>query len=130
MKKPFLVAAALLFGIGSAHLASAVTSETMPSAGAPATSMPPPAGTSTILQTVKGQVLKIEGEHYMIKDPSGKEVRLQVTNETKMDGVYGVGDLIEAQVNQAGNAMVIKKEPGSHPKIENPVTSESERKPH
>ena len=66
-----------------------------------------PTGTSA----VNGDVLYWEGEDVVVKDISGREVRLHVTAETKIEGVAGgrlkTGDKITAQVNSDGHALSI-----------------------
>jgi hypothetical protein len=37
-------------------------------------------------QTVKGELLKIEGEFYVVKDTADKEVRLHVDKTSKLEG--------------------------------------------
>jgi len=59
-------------------------------------------------QTVSGEVLKIEGENYVVKDAMGKEVKLHVSPETKKDGDIKVGDKSEAQADATGHALSIK----------------------
>ena len=58
--------------------------------------------------TVKGEVLKIDGEHYTIKDASGKEVGIHVDKSTKTDGSVKVGDKVEAQTTAEGHATSLK----------------------
>lgn len=58
--------------------------------------------------TVQGDLLKIEGEFYVVKDASGKEVRLHVDKSTKLEGAFKAGDKIEAQATDKGHAMSIK----------------------
>ena len=57
---------------------------------------------------VSGEVLRIEGENYVVKDAMGKEVKLHVSPETKKDGDIKVGDKIEAQADATGHALSIK----------------------
>ena len=59
-------------------------------------------------QTVKGEVQKIDGENYTIKDASGKEVRLHVDKTTKTAGALKVGDKVEAEATTEGHATSIK----------------------
>lgn len=59
-------------------------------------------------QTVSGEVLRIEGENYVVKDATGKEVKLHVSPETKKEGDIKVGDKIEAQADATGHATSIK----------------------
>ena len=56
----------------------------------------------------KGEVLRVEGENYVIKGANGKEVRLHVDNTTKLDGTIKVGDKIEAQVTEKDHAVSVK----------------------
>jgi hypothetical protein len=59
-------------------------------------------------QTVTGEILKVEGENYTIKDASGKEVRLHVDKTTKTHGSLKVGDKVEAEATPEGHATSIK----------------------
>jgi hypothetical protein len=56
---------------------------------------------------VLGEVLRIEGEFYVVRDPAGQEVSLQVDNDTKMDIIPKLGDKIEAEVTLQGHAVHI-----------------------
>ena len=66
---------------------------------------------------VNGDVLYWEGEELVVKDISGREVRLRVTVETKIEGAAGplkTGDKIAAQVTPEGQALSIALQiPGS-----------------
>ena len=53
-------------------------------------------GTSAV---VEGEVLRIDRETYLIQDPAGKEVRLQVDGKTWKDGNITVGDSILAYID-------------------------------
>ncbi|TLY36583.1 MAG: hypothetical protein E6K60_07420 [Nitrospirae bacterium] len=57
--------------------------------------------------TIKGEVTRIEGLTYVVKDATGKEVSLLVTEDTKMDGPANVGEKIEAQAKD-GKAKSLK----------------------
>lgn len=59
-------------------------------------------------QTVKGEITKIEGENYVVKDASGKEARLHVDKTTQKEGALKVGDKVEASVTKEGHAISIK----------------------
>ena len=59
-------------------------------------------------QTIKGEILKVEGENYTIKEASGKEVRLHVDKTTKTQGSLKAGDKVEAEATPAGHATSIK----------------------
>jgi hypothetical protein len=59
-------------------------------------------------QSIKGDLLKIEGEFYVVKEMSGKEVRLHVDKTSKLEGTFKAGDKIEAQASDKGHALSIK----------------------
>lgn len=65
----------------------------------------------TAVSVVKADVLYWEGEEVIVKEISGRELRLRVTAETKIEGVAGgrlkTGDKIAAQVNSDGRALSI-----------------------
>ena len=79
-------------------------------AAEPSAQSPEKAGKSgsSAAQTVKGEVLKIDGENYVVKDATGKEVKLHVNAQTKKQGDIKVGDKIEAQADGTGHATSIK----------------------
>jgi hypothetical protein len=84
--------------------------------GAPtATEPPPPGGAMAPAGTapagmVKGELLRIEGDFYVVKDDTGKEVRLHVDKTSKVDGSPKAGDKVEAQVTAEGHAASLKKQ--------------------
>lgn len=59
---------------------------------------------------VKGPVLRIDGDHYIIKDADSVEVRFHVSQETKKHGQdrFKVGDQIEAKVLPDGHAEFLR----------------------
>jgi hypothetical protein len=59
-------------------------------------------------QTIIGDLLKIDGEFYVVKDMAGKEIRLHVDKTTTMDGAMKVGDKVEAQATEKNHAGSIK----------------------
>jgi hypothetical protein len=64
----------------------------------------------TAASAVKGDVLYWEGAELIVKEISGREVRLRVTAETKIEGAAGplkAGDKIAAQVNSDGRALSV-----------------------
>lgn len=60
---------------------------------------------------VKADVLYWEGEEVVVKEVSGRELRLRVTAETKITGVAGgrlkTGDKVAAQIASDGQALSI-----------------------
>ncbi len=93
MKKlmvPFMVA--MVLGVGMASFSYAAGDMAEPSS-----------------QTVKGDLLKIDGEFYVVKDTAGKEVRLHVDKTSQLDGTFKAGDKIEAQATDKGHASSIKQ---------------------
>ena len=64
----------------------------------------------TAILGVTGDVLYWEGEELVVKEISGREARLRVTAETKIEGAAGPlksVDKIAAQVNADGRALSI-----------------------
>ena len=58
---------------------------------------------------VKGELMQIEGQFYILKDAEGKEVRVHVDKGTKMQGAFAVGDIIEVNRTLPGHAVEIRK---------------------
>jgi ribosomal protein S1 len=59
-------------------------------------------------QTVKGDVLKMEGDFYTVHDTAGHEVRVHVDKTTKLDSAFKTGDKVEVQVTDKGHALSMK----------------------
>ncbi|MEK6761964.1 MAG: hypothetical protein AABY96_04535 [Nitrospirota bacterium] len=59
-------------------------------------------------QTVKGDLLKIDGEFYVLKKMSGKEIRLHVDKTSTLDGSINVGEKVEAQATEKNHAVSIR----------------------
>jgi uncharacterized protein YdeI (BOF family) len=49
-------------------------------------------------QTVEGEILRINTDNYVIRDVSGKEVRIHVDRTTKLDGNLTPGDKVVARL--------------------------------
>lgn len=61
--------------------------------------------------TVKGDVLYWEGDELVVKEMSGREVRLRVNGETKIEGAASklkTGDKIEATLTPQGQTTTIR----------------------
>jgi uncharacterized protein YdeI (BOF family) len=72
---------------------------------------------------VKGQLMQIEGDYYVLRDAEGKEVRVHVDKSTKMTGTASVGDTLEVQRTLQGHALMIK--PASGPLASPPSSASS-----
>jgi hypothetical protein len=59
-------------------------------------------------QTVIGDLLKIDGEFYVVKDMAGKEIRLHADKTTTLDGAIKVGDKVEAQATEKNHAVSVR----------------------
>lgn len=59
-------------------------------------------------QSIKGDLLKIEGEYYTVQNTSGHDMRVHVDKTTKLDGVMKTGDNVEVQVTEKGHAFSMK----------------------
>ena len=60
---------------------------------------------------VEGRVVKIDGDSYLVKDISGREVRLHVDGRTSKDGNITIGDHVQAHVDggTAAHAQTLSK---------------------
>ena len=63
-------------------------------------------------KTIKGEVLRVEGDTYFVKGQDGKEVRLRTDNTTQKSGVIIKGDRIEASMNEQNLALSIRSAQG------------------
>lgn len=59
-------------------------------------------------QVVTGQVLKLEGGAYVMREFDGEERRLPVDENTRIDRPAHVGDRIEARLDRGGRAVQIR----------------------
>jgi hypothetical protein len=59
-------------------------------------------------KTIKGEVLRVEGDNYFVKGQDGKEVRMQIDKTTQKIGSIKEGDRIEAKVNDENHALSIR----------------------
>lgn len=61
-----------------------------------------------VVTKVRGQVHHIEGAAYVVHTETQSEVRLPVDENTHIDRPAHKGDWIDAYINEAGRAMVIR----------------------
>ena len=59
--------------------------------------------------TVKGTLMKMEGEYYWIKDTDGKETRIHVDKSTKLDKVVA-GDKVKAYITDKGHTTTLQRD--------------------
>jgi hypothetical protein len=57
---------------------------------------------------IKGEVLRVEGDNYVVKGQDGKEVRMDIDQTTEKIGSFKEGDRIEAEVNGENHALSIR----------------------
>ena len=58
--------------------------------------------------TIKGTLMKMDGEQYSIKDTDGKETKIHVDTSTKLDKVV-VGDKVKAYITDRGHATTLQR---------------------
>jgi uncharacterized protein YdeI (BOF family) len=58
---------------------------------------------------VKGELVKMEGEFYTLRDAEGKEIRVHVDKSTQMEKTFQMGDIVEVQRTLPGHALSMKK---------------------
>ena len=61
------------------------------------------------INTIKGEVLRIKGEHFYVRRSDGKEMHLHTKPTTQMMGEFKKGDHIEAKVTDQNNALSIRQ---------------------
>src|SRR6185503_4257585 len=59
--------------------------------------------------TVKGTLMRIDGENYWVRDTNGKEVRLHVDASTKLDKVVQ-GDRVKAFITDNGHTTTLQRD--------------------
>ena len=69
----------------------------------------PSLGERLTKDTVKGTLMKMEGEYYSIKDNDGKETRVHVDTSTKLDKVV-MGDKVKAYITDKGHATTLQRD--------------------
>jgi hypothetical protein len=59
--------------------------------------------------TVKGTLMRTDGEYYWVRDTEGKEVKLHVDPTTKMDKVVQ-GDRVKAYITGDGHTTTLQRD--------------------
>jgi hypothetical protein len=65
-------------------------------------------GQSKDVKMIKGDLLRVEGDNYVVKGQDGKEVRMDIDKTTEKIGSFKQGDRIEAEVNGENHALSIR----------------------
>jgi hypothetical protein len=66
----------------------------------PVATAPVPPSIPLGASTVEGEVLRINGDSYIVKDVSGKNVRLQVDKDTKIGSNISTHDMVEVHASE------------------------------
>jgi hypothetical protein len=69
----------------------------------------PSMGERLTKDAVKGTLMKIDGEYYVIKNNDGEQVRLHVDKSTKLDKVVE-GDKVKAYVTEKGHVTTLQRQ--------------------
>jgi hypothetical protein len=69
----------------------------------------PTMGERLTKDTVKGTLMRMDGEYFFVKDNDGKEIKLHVDNSTKLDKVV-VGDKVKAYMTDQGHATTLQRD--------------------
>ena len=59
--------------------------------------------------TVKGTLMRVDGEYYWVKDTDGKDIRLHVDASTKLDKVVK-GDRVKAYITDTGHTTTLQRD--------------------
>ena len=68
----------------------------------------PSLGERLTKDTVKGTLMRMEGEYYWIKDTDGKETKIHVDTSTKLDKLV-TGDKVKAYITDKGHATTLQR---------------------
>jgi hypothetical protein len=75
----------------------------------------------TQVKQYQGDLLRVEGTHWVLKDTTDREVRLEVDEKTRISGrVPAIGDRMEAYISPTGHAESIRNLPNSSPRKNKP----------
>ncbi len=69
----------------------------------------PSMGERLTKDAVKGTLMKIDGEYYVIKNNDGEQVRVHVDKSTKLDKVVE-GDKVKAYVTDKGHVTTLQRQ--------------------
>ena len=69
----------------------------------------PTLGERITKDTVKGTLMRVDGEYYWVKDADGKEIRLHVDASTKLDKVVK-GDKVKAYITDQGHTTTLQRD--------------------
>jgi hypothetical protein len=69
----------------------------------------PTIGERLTKDTVKGTLMKIDGEYYWVKDNDGKQTRIHVDASTKLDKVV-TGDKVKAYITDNGHTTTLQRD--------------------
>ncbi len=69
----------------------------------------PSMGERLTKDAVKGTLMKIDGEYYVIKDNDGKQHRVHVDKSTKLDKAVE-GDMVKAYVTDKGHVTTLQRQ--------------------
>jgi hypothetical protein len=61
------------------------------------------------IETIKGEVLRIKGQHFYVRRSDGKEMHLHTKPTTQMKRELKQGDRIEVKVDDQNNALSIRQ---------------------
>ena len=95
---PVLVAGFLLVGVGAAYSANPMAEK----------EASPTLKERLTKDTIKGTLMRTEGEYYYIKDNDGKELKVHVDKSTKLDKVLP-GDMVKAYVTDKGHTTTLER---------------------
>jgi hypothetical protein len=100
---PILAVAIQVVGVGIGEAAD-------PMVGKEAT---PIIGERITKNTVKGMLMRVDGEYYWLEDADGKEIRLHVDSSTKREDKFKIiitGDQVKADITDNGHATTLQRD--------------------
>ena len=61
------------------------------------------------IKTIKGEVFRVKGQHFYVRQSDGKEMHLHAKPTTQINGELKKGDRIEVELDDEDNALLIRK---------------------
>jgi ketosteroid isomerase-like protein len=78
---------------------------------------------------LEGELIKADGDVYIVADAPGKNVQLRFTKDTKVEGTYKIGDKIKAEFTPDGNVTFISKKAAPPQEVPTLVSPEKPVRP-
>ena len=96
-----LLSCAFVLRLGFSHAALAIQNSLTDDTTVRLPLVKKDANTSGEVHAMKGEVLRLEGDHYVVKRSDGKQVSLRMDDATQVTRTFAPGEWIEAMVSKS-----------------------------